>query len=492
MLTLAKGISDKRKTFLKKQARKAAEAPEYRVATQSGQTFAFGAGHSKLAGKWLQRQLAFVYISAIKKEKYPQKQDFTKTNQGVFFMGVHVMDEAERCLNCKKPMCQQGCPVHTSIPQVIQAFRENRLADAGNKLFENNPLSVVCSIVCNHEKQCEGHCVLGTKGIPIHFSSIENFISVAWLERREAPVAEKKGIRAAVIGSGPAGITVAVELAKHGFDVTVFEARDKIGGMMQYGIPDFRLPRSILTRYKKKMLDLGIQIRPNTTIGGALTIEELFRDGYAGVFVGTGVWRPKTLGIHGETLANVHFGIDYLANPDAYSLGERVAVIGTGNVAMDVARTALRRGAREVTLYAVGKAVTASSSEMSYAMLEGAEVVYGKAIASITPQGPVFKTAVFDEKDEIVGYEPEEEQVDADATIICISQGPKNKLILTTAGLQGSDEGLLITNDRHMTTREGVFAAGDVVHGPKTVVHAVEEAKKAAAAMMDYMEKKHA
>ena len=208
--------------------------------------------------------------------------------------------------------------------------------------------------------------------------------------------------------------------------------------------------------------------------------------------VGTGVWRPKTLGIHGETLANVHFGIDYLANPDAYSLGERVAVIGTGNVAMDVARTALRRGAREVTLYAVGKAVTASSSEMSYAMLEGAEVVYGKAIASITPQGPVFKTAVFDEKDEIVGYEPEEEQVDADATIICISQGPKNKLILTTAGLQGSDEGLLITNDRHMTTREGVFAAGDVVHGPKTVVHAVEEAKKAAAAMMDYMEKKHA
>ena len=140
MLTLAKGISDKRKTFLKKQARKAAEAPEYRVATQSGQTFAFGAGHSKLAGKWLQRQLAFVYISAIKKEKYPQKQDFTKTNQGVFFMGVHVMDEAERCLNCKKPMCQQGCPVHASIPQVIQAFRENRLADAGNKLFENNPL----------------------------------------------------------------------------------------------------------------------------------------------------------------------------------------------------------------------------------------------------------------------------------------------------------------------------------------------------------------
>lgn len=405
-------------------------------------------------------------------------------------MALHIIDEANRCLNCKKPMCQQGCPVHTPIPHIIQMFKENRLSEAGVELFENNPLSVICSAICNHEMQCEGHCVLGRKGNPIHFSSIENFISEAWLDRMPVQAVKKKGVRAAVIGSGPAGITVAVILAKEGYDVTIFEARDKIGGVMQYGIPEFRLPKTVLIRYKKKMLEMGIQIRPNTTIGGALTIEDLFRDGYAGIFIGTGVWRPKTLGIKGETLANVHFGIDYLANSEAYGLGEKVAIIGTGNVAMDVARTALRSGARYVTLYAVGKNVTASSNEMSYALLEGAEVTYGRAIKCITSDGPVFKTAIFDENDKVVGYEPEEEQVKADATIICISQGPKNKLILTTPGLMGSDKGLLITDNNCMTTCEGVFAAGDVVHGPKTVVHAVEEAKKAAIAMMKYMKGK--
>lgn len=406
-------------------------------------------------------------------------------------MALHIIDEANRCLNCKKPMCQQGCPVHTPIPHIIQMFKENRLPEAGAELFENNPLSVICSAICNHEMQCEGHCILGRKGNPIHFSSIENFISEAWLDRMAIPAVEKKGIRAAVIGSGPSGITVAVLLAKQGYDVTIFEARDKIGGVMQYGIPEFRLPKSVITRYKKKMLEMGIQIRPNTTIGGALTIEDLFRDKYAGIFVGTGVWRPKTLGIKGETLANVHFGIDYLANPEAYSLGEKVAIIGTGNVAMDVARTALRKGAREVTLYAVGKKVTASSNEMSYAVLEGAKVAYGKSIEYITSNGPVFKSAIFDDEDKVIGYEPEREEVEADSTIICISQGPKNKLILTTPGLTGSDKGLLITDNNFMTTREGVFAAGDVVHGPKTVVHAVEEAKKAAAAMMNYMDGKN-
>lgn len=405
-------------------------------------------------------------------------------------MALHIIDEANRCLNCKKPMCQQGCPVHTPIPHIIQMFKENRLPDAGAELFENNPLSVICSAICNHEQQCEGHCILGKKGNPIHFSSIENFISESWLDRMSIPEIKKNGVRVAVIGSGPSGITVAVLLAKKGYDVTIFESRDKIGGVMQYGIPEFRLPKTVLSRYKKTMFEMGIQIRPNTTIGGALTIEDLFRDGYASIFIGTGVWRPKTLGIKGETLANVHFGIDYLANPEAYSLGEKVAIIGTGNVAMDVARTALRRGVREVTLYAVGKNVTASSNEMSYAVLEGAEVSYGKAIQYITPQGPVFKTAIFDENDKVTGYESEEEQVEADATIICISQGPKNKLILTTPGLKGSDKGLLVTDEKCMTTCEGVFAAGDVVHGPKTVVHAVEEAKKAAAAMILYMDEK--
>ena len=403
-------------------------------------------------------------------------------------MALHIIDEASRCLNCKKPRCQQGCPVHTPIPEVIQLFNENKLTEAGEKLFENNPLSAICSTVCNHEMQCAGHCVLGKKGNPIHFSSVENFISDAYLDRMTCEKAKQKGKSVAIIGGGPAGMTAAMFLAKEGYGVTIFEAKDKIGGIMQYGIPDFRLPKSILTRYKKKMLEMGIQIRPNTTMGGALRIEDLFRDGYSCVFIGTGVWRPKTLGIRGESLGNVHFGLDYLANPTAYNLGETVAIIGMGNAAMDVARTALRGGTQKVMLFARGKNATASSHEMSYARLDGAEFIFGKAIDSITPEGPVFKNSIFDENDKVVGYGEETELVRADSTIISVSQGPKNKLILTTEGLKGSEQGLLIVDENLMTTCKGVFAAGDVVHGSKTVVEAVEEAKRAVKAMIEYME----
>ena len=404
-------------------------------------------------------------------------------------MKLHIIDEAERCLKCKKPMCQQGCPIHTPIPQITQLLLENRLMDAGSILFENNPMSVVCSTVCNHENQCEGQCVLGRKNSPIHFSSIENFISDSYLDRMEIVKAEKKNQKAAVIGSGPAGITVAIKLAMNGYDVTVFEERSKIGGVLQYGIPEFRLPKTVLTRYKKLMEKLEIQIRPNTVIGGALVIDDLFRDGYSSVFIGTGVWRPKTIGIKGESLGNVYFGIDYLRRPEAHIIGEKVAVIGMGNVAMDVARTALRNGAKTVTLYARGKRISASSHEVSYTKLEGADFVFGKAIDSINETGPIFKISKFDENDKVIGYEEELGQEEADSTIICVSQAPKNKLVLTTERLKTTEKGLLLTDENCMTTHEGVFAAGDVVQGANTVVHAVEEAKRAAQGMMEYMEK---
>ena len=232
---------------------------------------------------------------------------------------------------------------------------------------------------------------------------------------------------------------------------------------------------------------MGIKIRPNTGLGGALHIDDLFRDGYRSVFIGTGTWRPKTLGLKGESLANVHFGIAYLSNPSAYDLGENVAVIGLGNVAMDVARTAFRHGAIHVSLYGRTKAIAASEDEVVLTKLDGAEFVFGREIQRITEHGPVFKVAVFDENDQVIGYE-EEEQVHADSTIIAISQGPKNKLILTTAHLEGNERGLLIVDENGMTTREGVFAAGDVVHGSMTVVHAVADAKVAAESMMRYME----
>ncbi|WP_432364424.1 NAD(P)-dependent oxidoreductase [Blautia luti] len=403
-------------------------------------------------------------------------------------MGLHIIDEANRCLNCKKPMCQKGCPVHTPIPHIIQMFKENQVMEAGKELFENNPMSVICSIVCNHEQQCAGNCVLGRKGTPVHFSSIENYISDTYLDRMEIPKVQKKGKKVAVIGAGPAGITAAVILAKAGYDMTIFEWKDKIGGIMQYGIPEFRLPKSILDRYQKRLLEMGIKIRPNTTIGAVLKIDDLLRDGYASIFVGTGVWKARNLGIHGECLGNVQFGIDYLANPSGYQLGENVAVIGMGNAAMDVARTALRNGARHVTLYARGTRAAASSHEISYAQLDGAEFVFGKEIRRITEKGPVFSNSILDENGKAIGFEEEEEQVEADSTIISISQGPRRKLIRTTVGLEGSDRGLLIVDENGMTTKPGVFAAGDVTTGSKTVVHAVEGAKIAAMGMIRYME----
>lgn len=404
-------------------------------------------------------------------------------------MALHIIDEANRCLNCKKPMCQQGCPIHTPIPHIIQMFKENKLMEAGEELFQNNPMSVICATVCNHEEQCAGHCVLGKKGNPVHFSSIENYISDMYLDRMKIEKAETKSQKVAVIGAGPAGMTVAILLAQQGYKVTIFEWKDKIGGIMQYGIPEFRLPKTVLDRYKKRMEELGIQIRPNTTIGAVLKIEDLLRDGYASVFIGTGTWKPRNLGIRGECLGNVHFGIDYLANVHAYNLGEKVAVIGMGNAAMDVARTALRNGAQKVSLYARGRHITASSHEVSYAKLDGAEFVFGMEIDSINEKGPVFKKSILDEEGKVVGYEEELIQVEADSTIISISQGPRKKLIRTTLGLEGSERGLLVVDENYITTRAGVFAAGDVITGSKTVVDAVEAAKKAAEAMMMYMEK---
>ena len=403
-------------------------------------------------------------------------------------MALNIINEADRCLNCKKPRCVEACPVKTPIPELINMFKEGQIMEAGDMLFENNPMSVICAMVCNHEAQCTGHCVLNAKKQPVRFYEIEEYISDAFLDRLIPVIPEEKKGRVAVIGAGPAGMTAAIKLAKYGYEVTIFDSKDKIGGMLQYGIPAFRLPKSIMDRYKNKMAEMGIRIRPNTSVGGALQIRDLFRDGYKSVFIGTGTWRPKTLGLSGESLPNVHFGISYLANPSGYAIGETVAIIGMGNVAMDVARTAFRYGARRVTLYARSKRISASEDEVMYARLDGADFVFGRAIQEITEQGPIFKVAVFDEDGQVIGYEEEPEQVSADSTIIAVSQGPKDRLILKTENLEANEKGLLITDEQGRTTMDGVFAAGDVVHGSMTVVHAVRDAKIAVQAMMEYME----
>lgn len=404
-------------------------------------------------------------------------------------MALHVMDEANRCLQCKVPQCQKGCPINTNIPVAIRLLKENKLNEAGKMLFENNPLTTVCSLVCNHERQCEGHCVLGRKGAPVHFSSIENYISTTYANMMTNGPAESNGMRVAIIGSGPAGITIAIILARYGYQVTIFEGKDKIGGVLRYGIPEFRLPKSVLDDIEYRHLELkGIKIRPNTLIGSAISIDDLFRDGYKSIFVGTGVWKPNSLHIKGETFGNVHFGINYLNNPDSYRLGERVIVIGAGNAAMDVARTAIRKGVRHLTCFSITKEVAASHYEFSYAQLEGVQFEYNKKPIEIKDNGVIFKDVIENEDGSFTEVDGTETLYESDSVIISISQGPQNRLVSNTNGLKSNARGLLEADETGHTSRPGIFASGDVVNGARTVVEAVAHSKIVAESMHEYMQ----
>ncbi len=403
-------------------------------------------------------------------------------------MAIHVVKEAQRCLQCKNPLCQKGCPVNTPIPDMIKLFLDGKGTEAGKILFENNPLSLVCALVCDHDKQCEGHCVQGIKGSPIHWSSIEAYISEGYMDRSEWAKAPSNHVKAAIIGSGPAGITIAITLAERGYDVTLFDSRDRIGGVLRYGIPAFRLPKSIIDEYHLKMERLGIRIRPNTSIGGAITVDTLFEDGYKSVFIGTGVWRPHTLRIKGESLGNVHYAINYLASPEVYHLGKNVAVIGAGNAAMDVARTVIRQpSTRNVDVYVRRDHAAASEIELDYAMADGVRFHYCMAPVEVNDDGPVFKPVELDENGNITGY-GEPVQVHADSTIISIGQGPKDKIAKTTKGLDLTEKGLLWVDKDGETSRPGVFGSGDVTSGAKTVVEAVKYSKLVADAMDKYMQ----
>ena len=403
-------------------------------------------------------------------------------------MALNVVSEARRCLNCKKPMCREGCPIHTNIPTMIQMFLNGEMEEAGEMLFNNNPLSIVCSLVCSHETQCQGHCVLGRKGNPVHISSIENYISTAYLDRLKFEKPEPNGKMVGIVGSGPAGITIAIELAKRGYAVTVFEAKDKIGGVLRYGIPEFRLPKAILEQYKKLMLELGIKIRPNATIGGAISIEDIFRDGYDALFIGTGVWKPNSLKIKGESLGNVHYAIAYLINPDEYDLGDNLIIIGAGNAAMDVARTAIRKGVRYVTVFNRTDKVAASDLEYEYARFDGVDFEHCKVPVEIMTDGVIFRDSKVNEDGSIEEIPGTEKKYPCTSVIVSISQGAQDQILSRTKGIDTNKKGLLLTNEYGETTREGIFASGDIVKGAKTVVEAVKYSKLVADAMDEYMQ----
>ena len=400
--------------------------------------------------------------------------------------------EADRCLLCKNARCKANCPISTEIPEVVRLFKEGKIIEAGEILFNNNPLSAACAIVCPHEDQCKGNCIRGIKSEPVSFCEIEEYISREYLYQVKFDKVESRSERIAIIGAGPAGITLSIILARKGFKVTLFDAHEKIGGVLRYGIPEYRLKNSIIDKYEEILIELGVKIRPNTLIGPVITLDKLFFDGYKAVFIGTGVWNPKTLNIKGESLGNVHYAIDYLKSPQVYKLGKRVAVIGAGNVAMDAARVAKRSGAEEVyIIYRKGfENMPCTRAELEEAKEDGIKFELFKAPLELTEDGIKYietKNEV-DESGKVntITIDGTEGMFNCDSTIIAVSQSPRKNIVANTVGLETNKWGLLLTNEKGQTTREGVFASGDVVTGANTVVHAVAYAKVVADSIEEY------
>jgi glutamate synthase (NADPH) small chain len=402
-----------------------------------------------------------------------------------------LKSEAERCLKCKVAACSKACPITTPVPQVFNLFLEGKLREAGELLFNNNPLSAITSIICPHERNCFGHCVLGKKGLPVEFYKVEQYISRFYLETYQPSPVAKNGKKVGVVGAGPAGLTMSIILALKGYSITLFEANDSIGGTLRYGIPEFRLPKSMLDYYKKILDALEVKFRPNTRIGVNITTEDMFLDGYDAIFIATGTGRPNRLGLLGETLGHVHFAIDYLKSPDAYRLGRRVAIVGAGNVAMDAARTAIRKCHSEPTIlhFKGEEDMTANKAEVEMAMIDGVKFLHHCQAVRITNEFVkcvnVTRTVAADgsvsfEEDFLTSFE-----VPADSVILAIGQGPGADAV-SGGSVEVTQRGLLQVDEFGLTSQKGVYAAGDIVTGPKTVIEAVAFAKKAAAKIEEY------
>ena len=402
-----------------------------------------------------------------------------------------LMDEAKKCLKCKVPKCRKACPIETDIPSVMNLFLEGNEKEAGELLFGNNPLSAICSVVCPHENNCYGNCVLGIKKDPIAFYKIEQYLSGKYVSESEIVRPQKNGMKIAVIGAGPAGISMSIFMAVKGFQVTLMESQEKIGGVLRYGIPEFRLPKSRVDAYRKVLKQLGVTLKPNCHIGSNLLMEDMFIDGYDAVFLSVGTAKPNRLGLLGETLGHAHFAIDFLKSPDAYDLGETVAVIGAGNVAMDVARTALRqKGVKKVLVLNNRREedVTATKLEYTETLEEGAEFIHLMSVLRISEKSLLAVDVDVTQGENGIIYEENmlsRHNIDADTVILAIGQGPESTLS-DKAQIATTLRGLFVVDENGMTNIPGVFAAGDVVSGPKTVVEAVAHTKRVSEQMIKY------
>ena len=425
-------------------------------------------------------------------------------------------EEAERCLQCKNPLCMQGCPVNVPIPGFIEKVAAGDFEAAYEIITSENALPAICGRVCPQENQCEGKCVRGIKGEPVSIGRLERFVADYHMKNAAAGAVdvEKNGKKVAVVGSGPSGITCAGELAKKGYEVTVFEALHKAGGVLSYGIPEFRLPKALVAKEIENVTNLGVKIETNVVVGRSITIDELMADGYDAVFVGSGAGLPRFLGIPGENLLGVYSANEFLTRvnlmkgykfpemPTPVKVGKKVAVVGAGNVAMDAARTAKRLGAEEVYIvYRRGEdEVPARKEEVHHAKEEGVifkllnnpAAIHGEdgwvKSMEITPQE-------LGEPDESgrrrpVPMKDANYELEVDTVIIAIGQSPNPLIRQTTPGLDVQKWGGIIVDEATMkTSKDGVYAGGDTVTGAATVILAMGAGKTAAAAIDEALSK---
>ena len=426
-----------------------------------------------------------------------------------------AMEEAKRCLNCKHPHCVEGCPVNVRIPEFIAKVAAGDFQAAYEIITSTNALPALSGRVCPQESQCEAKCVRGVKGEPVAIGRLERFVA-DWYMKNVNKMPEKpasNGIKVAVVGSGPAGLTCASDLAKKGYQVSVFEALHTAGGVLVYGIPEFRLPKAIVANEVEKLQAQGVEVMTNMVIGRVLSIDELFEMGYQAVFVGSGAGLPMFMNNPGESLKGVYSANEYLTRTNlmkAYTeeadtpiaKSKAVAVVGGGNVAMDSARCAMRLGADKVYIvYRRGEAeMPARLEERHHAKEEGIEFktlcnpveILGdengsvKAIRCIRMELGEPDASGRRRPVEIPGSEFE---LPVDTVIMALGTSPNPLIRSTTPGLETNRKGCLIVDEKEMTTRPGVFAGGDAVTGAATVILAMGAGKKAAAAIDEYLNK---
>ena len=419
--------------------------------------------------------------------------------------------EASRCINCKNAQCIKGCPVSINIPAFIHEVKEKNFESAYKISGQSSALPAGCGRVCPQESQCEGKCIRGIKGEAVSIGKLERFVA-DWAKEngiKPVPAAEKNGHKIAVIGSGPAGLTCAGDLAKLGYDVTIFEALHKAGGVLSYGIPEFRLPKALVAREIKSVEDLGVDIETNVIVGRSVTIDELMEDGYEAVFVGSGAGLPRFLNIPGENLLGVYSANEFLTRvnlmkgykfpeaPTPVKVGKRVAVVGAGNVAMDAARTAKRLGAEEVYIVyrRSEEEAPARLEELHHAKEEGIIFKFLNNPAAIVGDDIGWVKGMEIIKQELgepdasgrrrpVPVEGSNYILDVETVIIAIGQSPNPLIRHTTPGLECQKWGGIIVNEETMeSSKENVYAGGDTVTGAATVILAMGAGKKAAAAI---------